>query len=94
MKNRYSFTADGLANLAVYGVDPHEVWEVLHTSPRMTRQLTGDAVGIFGITARRRQLLVLVVESTQEDNDWDVVAARDMDTEEIALFNRLTWRPS
>lgn len=92
MKNRYSFTVEALANIAVYGITPGEVWEALHASRRLTRQLSGEAVGVFGVTTAGRHLLVLVIESRFEDNDWDITAARDLDAEEIALFNRQTGR--
>jgi hypothetical protein len=92
VKNRYSFTPQALANIAVYGITAAEVWEALHASQRLTRQLTGEAVGVFGVTAAGRHLLVLVVESKFEDNDWDITAARNLDAEEIAVFNRQTGR--
>jgi hypothetical protein len=92
VKNRYSFTVEGLQNIAVYDVTPQEVWEVLHAARRLTRQLASEAVGIFGVTARGRYLVVFVIESRLEDNDWDIWAAREMDAEEIATFDRQTGR--
>jgi hypothetical protein len=86
--NRYSFTSEGLANLKVYGVGPDEVWVALHGRRRLSRPLGDDAAAIFGVTSTGRYLMVLVVESTSEDNDWDIVAAREMSTEEIEVFDR------
>ncbi len=88
MRNRFSFTGEGLHNLAVYGVEPGEVWQVLHAKRRLTRQMSEDANAVFGQTRSGRHLVVLVVESVQEDNDWDIVAARDMYPDEIALFDQ------
>jgi len=31
-----------------------------------------------------------VVESTFEENDWDIIAARDMSPDEIATFDQYT----
>jgi hypothetical protein len=31
---------------------------------------------------------VFVVESSYEDNDWDIVAAREMFPDEIAMFKK------
>lgn len=92
MKNRYSFTGHALHNLTVYGVAPGEVWEALHAKRRITRHLTGEAAAVFGITNRGRHLVVLVAESGLDDNDWDIVAARDMDTAEVTLFEQHTRR--
>jgi hypothetical protein len=89
VRNRYSFTADALHNLAVYGIEPDEVWEILRAQ-RLTRQMSEDANAVFGTTAKGRHLVVLVVESVYEDNDWDVVAARDIYPDEIAMYRQHT----
>ena len=88
MRDRYSFTSDGLHNIVVYGIDPAEVWEVLHARRRLTRQMSEDANAVFGVTGRGRHLVVFVVESSYTDNDWDVVAAREMFPDEIAMFTK------
>lgn len=90
MKNRYTFTRDGLHNLAVYGVDPREAWQVLHAHRRLTRQMSEDANAVFGVGGQGRYLVVFVMESTSEDSDWDVIAARPMSPDEIAMFDRYT----
>ena len=88
MRDRYSFTGDGLHNVAVYGIDPIEVWQVLRAQRRLTRQMSEDANAVFGVTGRGRHIVVFVVESSYEDNDWDIVAARDMFPDEIAMFTK------
>jgi hypothetical protein len=81
-------TPDGLHNLAVYGITPGEVWPALHASRRLTRQTDDELNAIFAVTANGRHLVMFVVESTLEDNDWDVIAARDMFPDEIAMFDK------
>lgn len=93
MRDRYSFTGDGLHNVAVYGVEPSEVWQALHAARRLTRQMSEDANAVFGVTAKGRHLVVFVVESTVEDNDWDIIAARDMAPDEIAMFDQYVGGP-
>jgi len=88
MRDRYSFTGDGLHNIAVYGIDPTEVWQVLRAQRRLTRQLSEDANAVFGATGQGRQLVVFLVESPHGDSDWDVLAARDMSADEIAMFTK------
>ena len=88
MQDRFSFTGDGLHNIAVYGIDPAEVWQVLRARRRLTRQMSEDANAVFGVTEAGRHLVVFVVESAYEDNDWDVVAARDMFPDEVAMFTK------
>lgn len=92
MGDRYSFTADSLANLKVHGIAPEQVWLALHSRRRLSRSLSEDGAAIFGVTSSRLHLMVLVVESTSEDNDWDIVAAREMTAGEIEVFDRYTGR--
>jgi len=94
VKNRYSFTSDGLHNLAVYGVEPGEVWQILRASRRITRQMSEDANAVLGVTDEGRSLVAFVVESTSEDNDWDIVLAREMYPDEVGMFNRLAGGPT
>jgi hypothetical protein len=90
VRNRYSFTGDGLHNIAVYDIEPGEVWQVLHARRRIARQLSEDASAVFGVTSKGRHLVVFVVETTHDNSDWDVVAARDMFLDEIAMFDQHT----
>lgn len=94
MKDRYSFTTEALQNIEVYGISAVEVWQVLHASRRLTRHLSAEAAAIFGVTAAGRYLVVLVVESATEDADWDIVAARDMNADEVDVFDRNVRRKS
>jgi hypothetical protein len=86
--NRYSFTPDGLHNLEVYGIAPGEVWRALHASRRLTRQMDEDLSAIFAVTPAGRYLVVFVAESSVEDNDWDVIAAREMFPDEVEMFDK------
>ncbi|WP_051407351.1 hypothetical protein [Nocardia sp. CNY236] len=92
MGDRYSFTSDGLYNIEVYGVTAGEVWVALHSKRRMVRHLDPKATAIFGITHTGRRLVVFVLESELEDNDWDIIAAREMGPDEKAVFDRYTGR--
>ncbi|MGH3736097.1 MAG: hypothetical protein ACRDT6_10835 [Micromonosporaceae bacterium] len=56
----------------------------------MTRYLGDEAGAVFGTTSKDRYLVVFVIESGYDDNDWDVIAARDMFPDEIAAFDRFT----
>lgn len=94
MKSRYSFTSDGLHNLAVYGVEPDEVWQILRASRRITRQMSEDANAVFGVTDGGRYLIAFVIESTSEDNDWDIVLGREMHPDEVGMFDRLAGGPT
>src|SRR5262245_4041676 len=67
VRDRYAFTGDGLHNIAVYGIEPVEVWQVLHAVRRLTRQMADDVNAVFGPTAKGRYLVVFVVESAGGD---------------------------
>jgi hypothetical protein len=86
--DRYSLTVEGLHNIGVYGVEPEEVWEALHAARRLTRQVGDDANAVFGVTGKGRYLLVLVIESASTHNDWDVIGAREMYPDEVAMFDQ------
>jgi hypothetical protein len=86
--NRYSFTSNGPYNLLVYGIAPGEVWQALHGSRRLTRQMDDNLSAVFGVTSDGRHLVVFVVESAAEENDWDVIAARDMFPDEVEMFDK------
>ena len=88
MGDRFSFTVEGLHNIGVYGVEPTEAWEALHSARRLTRQVGDEAAAVFGVSGKGRYLVVLVVESAGADNDWDVLAARDMYPDEVAMFDQ------
>lgn len=55
--------------------------------------MSDNSDAIFGVTAAGRYLVLLVVESEFEDNDWDLVAARDMYPDEIAMFDKYVGGP-
>jgi hypothetical protein len=86
--DRYSLTAEGLHNIGVYEVEPREVWEALHATRRLTRQVSDDANAVFGLTGKGRYLVVLVIESTGAHHDWDIIGAREMYPDEVAMFDR------
>jgi hypothetical protein len=94
VKERYTYTPEALQGLELSGLSAPEVWAVLHSSPRLTRHVSEDAAAIFGITPAGRHLVVLVAESPVEDNDWDILAARDMYPDEVEVFDGNTGRTS
>jgi hypothetical protein len=90
---RYSFTADGLHNLAVYGVTPADAWSALTALRRVVRHL-GDELDETDLKVVFAQtnggyLAVFLVESDRDDNDWDIVAARQMWPDEVAMFDKV-----
>lgn len=93
VEERYSFTPDGLHNLAVYGLTPAQVWEALTALRRVTRHLgdESDETDIKAVFAQTEagHLVVFLAESDLDDNDWDIVAARRMWPDEVAMFEKL-----
>lgn len=93
MEERYSFTPDGLHNLAVYGVRPEHAWSALTALRRVVRHF-GDDLDETDVKAVFAQtegghLVVFLAESGRDDNDWDIVAARPMWPDEVAMFDKL-----
>jgi hypothetical protein len=88
---RYSFTDDGLSNLAVYDVTPGEVWEALHGTQRVIRHLDELTV-VYAASRRGRRLVVLVAETDHDDHDYDILSAREMTDTEIKRYEEVTGR--
>lgn len=88
MKDAYSFTSEGLTRIALAGLTPQVVW----SQRRLVRHLTESASAVFGVADGGVHVVVALVESDLEDNDWDVVGARLMDADEVATFDRFTGR--
>ncbi|MFB9240033.1 hypothetical protein ACFFWC_31665 [Plantactinospora siamensis] len=78
MRGRFSFTPEALRNLAVYGVTTGEVWAALHGGRRVIRHLGDDAVIVYAAIGRGRRIAVLLAEAGGQDNDWDVLSAREL----------------
>jgi len=93
VEERYSFTIEGLHNLAVYGIRPADAWSALTALRRVVRHLGDDlddrdVKAVFAQTPGGH-LVVLLAESDHDDNDWDIVAARPMWPDEVAMFDKL-----
>lgn len=82
---RYSFTDDGLSNLAVYDVTPGEVWEALHGTRRVIRHL-GELTVVYAASRRGRRLVVLLAETAHDDHDFDILSAREMTDTEVKRY--------
>ncbi|MEV0718365.1 hypothetical protein [Asanoa sp. NPDC050611] len=85
MGRRYSFTDDGLSNLAVYDVTPGEVWEALHGTRRVIRHL-GELTVVYAASRRGRRLVVLLAETAHDDHDFDILSAREMTDTEVKRY--------
>lgn len=93
MEERYSFTPEGLHNVAAYGISPAEAWSALTTPRRITRHLgdEADETDVKAVFAEvgAHFIVVFLTESDRDDNDWDIVAARSMWPDEVAMFEKL-----
>ena len=95
MKDRYSFTPEGLRAVELAGIAPQEVWEVLHVPAgrRMIRHLQDvDLTTVCAATGAGRYLMVALQESALEAGDWDIVAARDLQADEVEVFEHYIRR--
>ncbi|MFC7545517.1 hypothetical protein [Plantactinospora sp. GCM10030261] len=94
MVSRFSFVEEALDNLRVYDVTPGEVWEALHSGRRIIRHLGDDVMIVYAATRRGRRLAVLLAEAGHDDNDWDVLSARDLSDREAKRFEEALggWR--
>jgi hypothetical protein len=76
-------TTEGLINLSKRGVTVPEALQVVRSRGHVLRVLAEGTVMVAGQTDQGRHLIVLLEESTAEDNDWDIVESRDMTEREI-----------
>jgi hypothetical protein len=86
LEDPYRLTGEALRRFEIRGIAADEVWEVLRTSHRQARYLSGDSVVIFGMTVAERCLALLATESVLTSGGWDVIAGRDLDADELGVF--------
>ena len=65
-----------------------DVWEVLDSDRRLFSQVDDQSMIVLGPTDEGRHLLVLVSESDLEPDVWDIMAAREMNLQEISQYRR------
>ena len=86
MPGHLSWTPEALDNIASFDLVVEEVMQVLRSPNRLTRHLGDDAACVYGTTGTGRYVVVLLGESDNVDDDWDILAARDMTETEIKHF--------
>jgi len=95
VKGSYTFTLEGLRNAEYHGITAAEVWQVLNAERRVIRQLGERSRVVVAMTAGGRCLVVMVQEEPQDDEDgWDVVAAREVPLQDVPGYERLLRRRS
>lgn len=94
MKGNYNFTLDGLRIAELHGITAAEVWQVLNAERRMIRAVGERSRVIIAATAAGRYLVVMVQEDPLDDEDdvWDVVAARELPAADVPIYERLLRR--
>ncbi|HET9657501.1 MAG TPA: hypothetical protein VFP72_19270 [Kineosporiaceae bacterium] len=93
MRGSYNFTRAGIANAEQHGITALEVWEVLDSDRRLFSRVGERSMIVLGATEAARHLLVLVSESADEPDVWDIVAAREMSQQEISQYWRARGGP-
>lgn len=88
---RYSYTDEALERIRWAGLEPADVLRALNTTPQHVRY-HGEDISLMTVRARSGLLHIAVGLREKEgaDDEWDVVGARRMDKDEIAVFERLT----
>lgn len=93
VKGNYNFTLAGLRNAEQHGITPAEVWQVLQADRRVIRTFGENSRVIVGVTDVGRYIAVMVQEDPNDDEDtWDVVAARDLPDKDVPGYERLLRR--
>jgi uncharacterized DUF497 family protein len=93
VRGDYNFTRAGIANAAQRGITTLEVWEVLDSDRRLFSRIGKRTMIVLGATNDGRHLLVLVREADHEPDVWDIVATREMTTQEISQFRKVRGGP-
>jgi hypothetical protein len=94
VKDKYSFTSEGLGLIALASLAPADVWTALRSPQRLVRHLSASTAAVMGVAAGGQHIIVALAESAVGDNDWDIVGARPMDRDEITAFTKITGRQS
>lgn len=94
VKGNFNFTLDGLRIAQLHGITAGEVWQVLNAERRVVRVVGERSRVIVAATVAGRYLVVMVQEDPIDDEDdtWDVVAARELPAEDVPAYERLLRR--
>jgi len=93
VKGNYNFTLAGLRNAEQHGITPAEVWQVLQADRRVIRSVGENSRVIVSSTDAGRYIAVMVQEDPLDDEDtWDIVAARDLPDKDVPEYERLLRR--
>lgn len=80
------WTEESEDHIARHGVTAPEVEELVNSRPRYVARGRNDTTIVYGVTAARRYLLVVL--NTALDARWYVVTARDMTRRERLTFQK------
>lgn len=90
-QDHYEWNEESYAALAAAGIHWQEVYEVLHEAwPRMRRHFGNRHVGLAGQLRDGRWLGVFLRE--EDDDEYVVIGARELDADEVADLSRLIGR--
>ena len=82
MEGDFSIAWEALRALRDRGVSPADVWEVLGSDRRLSRQVGAARAVVYGRAREGRWLAILVQEDSRCDGSWVVLAARELTAEE------------
>jgi hypothetical protein len=93
VKGNYNFTRAGLRNAQQRGITPAGVWQVMQSDRRVVRTVGENSRVVIAATEAGRFLAVLIQEDpNDEDDTWDIVAARELPTQDVPTYDRLLRR--
>ena len=88
MRSRYRLTLEGADNAAAHGVSARELWQVLESDRRLYVPIGDRSRFVVGELEGGRWIGFLAQEADDQDDVWDIVAARELDDQETRQARR------
>ena len=88
MRSSYRLTLQGADNALEHGITPRDLWQILETDRRLFVPVGQRSRFVVGQLASGRWIGFLAQEADDADDVWDIVAARELDEQEIQQVRR------
>jgi hypothetical protein len=89
VRSGYRLTLWGAENALQHDMTPRDLWQVLESDGRLFVPVGERSRFVVGQLASGRWIGFLAQEADEEDDVWEIVAARELDEQEIRQVRRV-----
>jgi hypothetical protein len=88
VRSIYRLTLQGADNAMEHGVTPRDLWQIIESTGRLFVPVGEQSRFVVGQLESGRWIGFLAQEADAEDDVWEIVAARELDEQEIKQVRR------